>query len=129
MILLKDREPRVDTTAILLMDFHYIETRVVTRMACEGAKAAIAKRAGCKGGRVEIFFTTFDDYPPTLQRVGKGGKIMKQRRNEKARGNRRIVVGRRWLQQHTPEIWAAFVAARLMEGSTAPTPSPVPRNR
>jgi hypothetical protein len=111
--------------AVVAVDFAEIEARVLVRSIVDHAKAEIAKRAGCKGGRVEILFSTFDDYPPTLQRVGKGGKILKQRRNERARGSRRIVVGRHWLQKNTPELWAAFVAARL---HAVPIPSSLPRN-
>lgn len=97
----------------------------------DSAKAMreIAARAGMKSGKVVVYFATYEDYPPTLQRVGKGGKILKQRKNERARGSRRVLVGRSWLRKNAPELWAVFIAARLVDGDTAVLPTQAPRNR
>lgn len=90
------------------------------------AKRLIASRAGCRAGDVPVYFAHYDDYPPTLQRVGARGKILKQRRGERARGNRRVVVGKGWLQKNAPEIWAMLIAARILHGPDAIFPSTVP---
>lgn len=79
-------------------------------MNAETAKKEIAARAGVPSGNVAVFFARYEHKPPTLQRVH--GNMRKRRGQPK----RRVIVGPRWLQKHAPEVWAAFIAARLLGG-------------
>lgn len=102
-----------DTPLLINADFRTMELRVHAVQLVKAAEFNICLRAGLKGRKAPLFFAENDNQPPTLQRVGKGGKVLKKQRNERAHGVRRVVVGRAWLVEHMPEEWSAFVFLRM----------------
>lgn len=77
----------------------------------------IRARAGAPGWHsdpVPVYLAHFEDKPPTLQRVRKD-RLGRVGKGTHGRLCRRIIVGRRWLQENAPDIWAAFMAARLTD--------------
>lgn len=84
-------------------------------MKAEEARKEIARRAGVTSGDVPVFFDpTKAAKPPTLQRVRRD-RVITTGKGKHGRTERRVIVGREWLRQHAPELWAAFVAARLRD--------------
>lgn len=98
-------------------------------MTAVQALRLVRARAGCPAADHPIYFANdpTSTFPPTLQRVNHKGKPMKNRRGGKLRGFRRIIVGRKWLEQRMPEVVAALVASILL-GDGDFFPPTVPAN-
>lgn len=79
----------------------------------------LRRRAGLKGKRHQIPVRIVETprsgnlIPPTLRKLG--------RRTEQ----REVVVSAAWLQKKAPDLWAAFVASRILEASDRIVISPL----
>lgn len=73
-------------------------------MTPDEVRAKIRQRAGVRRRHIPVRVVIHArELPPTLRRLG--------RRTEQ----REVVVSASWLQKKAPELWAAVVAARILD--------------
>lgn len=111
LVILKDRDAP-EVVVWQQVDMARIEARVLAEAMLSEAIKDIVRRAGLKSGDCDLYFAHLPTQPPRMQWVSFNGAPATVARP--LRRKRQVIVGQEWLQKRAPELWCAFVSARLM---------------
>lgn len=113
-------------SALLNVDLRAIELRIVQQIADRDAALAIdnvlgsiKSRAGVLRRGIQLYFSTNEDKPPTLQWFNPRTGKQRNGKADQGRSRRRVVVGVAWLQREMPKEFA-FLCAYRVQYCTAP---------